>query len=94
MMEINRDLEFTFTAEDVNINEELWKRLMPSEFPKMFDIEYTTIVQVRKHRKKRINKKWLKKYGYKQVKVRSKGWKIRGYADDGTWEFVKDESEK
>ena len=24
-------------------------------------------VQARKHRKKRINKKWLKRYGYKQV---------------------------
>jgi gamma-glutamylcysteine synthetase len=83
--------EITFTVEGATINEELWKKLMPSEFPEMFDIEYTTIVQARKHRKKRINKKWLKKYGYKQVMVRSKGWKIRTYADDGTWEFVKDE---
>lgn len=83
--------EITFTVEGATINEDLWKALMPSEFPKMFDIEYTTIVQARKHRKKRINKKWLKKYGYKQVRVRSKGWKIRTYADDGTWEFVKDE---
>ena len=86
------DKEVTFTFESATINEELWKRLMPSEFPEMFDIEYPKIVQARKHRKKRINKKWLKKYGYKQVKVRSKGWKIRTYADDGTWEFVKDES--
>ena len=83
--------EVTFTFEGTTINEELWKSLMPSEFPEMFDIEYTTIVQARKHRKKRINKKWLKKYGYKQVKVRSKGWKIQCYTDDGTWEFVKDE---
>lgn len=83
--------EITFTVEDTTINEDLWKKLMLSEFPEMFDIEYTTIVQARKHRKKRINKKWLKKYGYKQVMVRSKGWKIRTYADDGTWEFVKDE---
>lgn len=82
--------EVTFTFEDTTINEDLLKKLT-SEFPEMFDIEYTKIVQARKHRKKRINKKWLKKYGYKQVKVRSKGWKIRTYADDGTWEFVKDE---
>jgi hypothetical protein len=87
MMEINRDIEFSFTVEDANINEDLLKKLM---FPEKFDIEYPKIVQARKHRKKRINKKWLKKYGYKQVKVRSKGWKIRTY-DDGTWEFVKDE---
>ena len=88
MMEINRDIEFSFTVEDANINEDLLKKLM---FPEKFDIEYPKIVQARKHRKKRINKKWLKKYGYKQVKVCSKGWKIRTYADDGTWEFVKDE---
>lgn len=86
--------EVTFTFEGTTINEDLWKALIPSEFPEMFDIEYTKVVQARKHRKKRINKKWLKKYGYKQVMVRSKGWKIRTYADDGTWEFVKDESEK
>ena len=85
------DKEVTFTFESATINEELWERLMPSEFPEMFDIEYPKIVQARKHRKKRINKKWLKKYGYKQIMVRSKGWKIRAYADDGTWEFVKDE---
>lgn len=85
------DKEVTFTFESATINEELWERLMPSEFPEMFDIEYPKIVQTRKHRKKRINKKWLKKYGYKQIMVRSKGWKIRTYADDGTWEFVKDE---
>jgi hypothetical protein len=81
--------EITFTVEGATINEELWKKLI--QFPEKFDIEYTKIVQARKHRKKRINKKWLKKYGYKQVKVRSKGWKIRTYADNGTWEFVKDE---
>ena len=80
--------EVTFTVEGATINEELWKKLI--QFPEKCDLEYTKIVQARKHRKKRINKKWLKKYGYKQVKVRSKGWKIRTY-DDGTWEFVKDE---
>lgn len=45
----------------------------------MFEVEYlygkriiitnmiTKDVQARKHRKKRINKKWLKRYGYKAV---------------------------
>ena len=32
------------------------------------EIEYLTVVQVRKHKKKRINKKWLKKYGLKALK--------------------------
>jgi hypothetical protein len=83
--------EITFTAEGATINEELWKKLI--QFPEKFDLEYMKTVQARKHRKKRTNKKWLKKYGYKQVMVRSKGWKVRTCADDGTWEFVKDESE-
>lgn len=41
-----------------------------SERPKGFFLEYDADVQVqaRKHRKKRINKKWLKRYGYKTVR--------------------------
>ena len=34
------------------------------------DIEWTEDVQIRKHRKKRINKKWLKRYGTKQITKR------------------------
>lgn len=50
----------------------------------------TKPVQRRKHKKKRINKKWLKKYGYKILVDRKNGWKIKSYAD-GTYEFVKGE---
>ena len=50
----------------------------------------TKPVQRRKHKKKRINKKWLKKYGYKILVNRKDGWKIKSYAD-GTYEFVKGE---
>lgn len=37
----------------------------------LFDITYASPrqVQVRKHKKKRINKKWAKRYGYKTVLV-------------------------
>ena len=37
----------------------------------IFDITYSSPrqVQVRKHKKKRINKKWAKRYGYKTVLV-------------------------
>lgn len=44
--------------------------------------------QNRIHKKKRINKKWAKRYGYKQVVVDSKGWKIKNNTD-GSIEFVK-----
>ena len=37
-----------------------------SESNPKFTIEYPRIKQVRKHKKKRINKKWLKRYGTKK----------------------------
>ena len=60
-----------------------------TQFPDAYDIQYSKVVPVRKHKKKRINKKWLKRYGYKSVVVESKGWKINCHID-GTVEFVKD----
>ncbi|WP_288682264.1 hypothetical protein [uncultured Eubacterium sp.] len=59
-----------------------------AQMPDPYDIQYVKIVQARKHKKKRINKKWLKRYGYKKVIVNSKGWNVKTYAD-GTVEFVK-----
>lgn len=44
-----------------------------TQIPDSYDIQYIKIVQARKHRKKRINKKWLKRYGYKKVIINSKG---------------------
>ena len=44
--------------------------------------------QARTHKKKRINKKWLKRYGYKQISVESKGWKMKADTD-GNVEFIK-----
>lgn len=37
------------------------------KMPDKYDIDYSIYVQVRKHKKKRINKKWAKRYGYKCV---------------------------
>lgn len=34
-----------------------------------WSVEYIKHVQARTHRKKRINKKWLKRYGYKSIPV-------------------------
>lgn len=42
-----------------------------------FSFSYTTKVQAKKHRKWRTNKKWLKRYGYKEVVVDSDGWSVK-----------------
>lgn len=41
--------------------------LMYMGFRIIADSRITKSEQARRHRKKRINKKWLKRYGYKQV---------------------------
>lgn len=38
----------------------------------------TKTVQARTHKKKRINKKWLKRYGYKEVQDDNKTYMIDG----------------
>jgi hypothetical protein len=47
----------------------------PFEPTKTFNIDYNLpiLVQARWHKKKRINKKWLKRYGMKQDTVKMKG---------------------
>ena len=59
-----------------------------SNMPDAYDIQYIKIVQARKHKKRRINKKWLKKYGVKQILVESKGWKVKTDTE-GNVEFIK-----
>ena len=38
----------------------------------------TKTVQARTHKKKRINKKWLKRYGYKEIQNENKTYMIDG----------------
>ena len=59
-----------------------------SNMPDAYDVQFIKFVQSRKHKKKRINKKWLKRYGYKQISVESKGWKVKTDTD-GNVEFIK-----
>lgn len=92
ILSFNHDPSYTITFgidEPINI-EELYKVLGvdTSNMPDAYDIQYIKIVQVRKHKKRRINKKWAKRYGYKQIVVDSKGWKIKNNTD-GSIEFVK-----
>ena len=59
-----------------------------SNMPDAYDIQFIKFVQARKHKKRRINKKWLKRYGYKQITVESKGWKMKTDTN-GNVEFIK-----
>lgn len=84
--EYNMSVDF---GEDIDTNE-LHKILGidTSNMPDAYDIQFVKFVQARKHKKRRINKKWLKRYGYKQMIVESKGWKVKADTD-GYVEFIK-----
>lgn len=60
-----------------------------ANFPDAYDISTIEFIQSKKHKKKRINKKWLKKYGVKQVTCIKKGWKVQNYCDN-IFELVED----
>ena len=86
----NPTYEFTFNADKPIDTEEFYKMLGVdmANMPDAYDIQFVKFVQARKHKKRRINKKWLKRYGYKQMIVKSKGWKIKSDTD-GNIEFIK-----
>lgn len=52
-----------------------------SDLPDAYDVQFVKVVQARKHKKKRINKKWKKRYGYKLITVTCKGWQMESFAD-------------
>lgn len=82
--------EMTFNS-DKPIDVEEFYRVLGidiANMPDAYDIQFVKFVQARKHKKRRINKKWLKRYGYKQMLVESKGWKIKRDTN-GNIEFVK-----
>lgn len=54
------------------MNKKLW--IKDNVFLNGIDIIVTTkYIQNRKHKKKRINKKWAKKYGYSEINVQQDG---------------------
>ena len=62
----NNSMSCELTFDNSYINEELLDKMTtvdPSKCAFVTSIPYA--VQVRKHKKKRINKKWAKKYGYR-----------------------------
>ncbi len=80
----NMSMEINLT-EMVDIN--LLNKLIKSNDDR-YDIEFVQRIQKCKHKKKRINKKWLKKYGYINITAQAKGLFIKK-ACDGNIEFVK-----
>lgn len=82
--------EATFACENAVINENLLSKLFLPEKSNTFGLQYTAMVQARRHRKKRINKKWLKRYGYKPMQMTSSGWRIDTYnTQTGEIELIK-----
>lgn len=81
-----------FDMNNLMSTEEFYKTIGidSTKLPDAYDIQFLKIVQARKHKKRRINKKWSKKYGVKTVLVKAKGWKIN-HNIDGTVEFIKGE---
>ena len=53
-----------------------------------YDVQFIKFVQYRKNKKRRRNKKWLKRYGYKKMIVESKGWNVKTDTY-GNVEFIK-----
>jgi hypothetical protein len=66
--EKQRSVSFNINIIDDNLKEVI---LNPDNFDKTYDMEIIKSVpvqvQAKVHRSKRINKKWLKKYGYKTI---------------------------
>lgn len=65
---LSANAEFTMEAE---IDGDAFAKLFgfPMAAGKKFTVEYSEpiLVQARRHKKKRINKKWRKRYGYKVI---------------------------
>ena len=80
LKELMKPFEYTFTMSD--INPEIMQILFGNnDTPPTYDIEYEVVKQVRRHRKKRINKKWLKRYGTISERRRLEGYQMIEYPD-------------
>lgn len=84
--------ETTLSFTNITNKEDLFEVLEvdTSNVPDAYSILLTKPIQRRRHKKKRINKKWVKKYGYKLLVDLKDDWRIKSYKD-GTYEFVKGE---
>ena len=60
------------------------------EFTMQFDVSY----QARRHRKKRINKKWLKRYGLKHQTITSEGWSLISNEENSLVEMIREKKDE
>lgn len=84
--------EATLSIKNANINYDSLHKILEmdtSAKPDSYSFQLYVMVQARKHKKKRINKKWLKRYGYKPTVVKSDNWNIREDIENGRYDFVK-----
>ena len=82
------NLNGTFEVDNSMFDNKLFDELFaPILSNTSFDITYTKSVQVRKHRKKRINKKWAKRYGFRPVQETIKDLKLKSI-DGEVYEFI------
>lgn len=89
---LTKTASFTFEGESA-INESLLNELagLPTNPQPTFYMEHegTRLEQIRKHKKKRINKKWAKRYGYREVPCRYRYGRCH-ISEDATDEIVVD----
>lgn len=89
---LTRTYSASMECEMTNVNWELFNNLF--EFNGKFNMEYFVpiMVQARWHKKPRIRKKWLKRYGMKpdEVKCRANATAGEYHTDDGSFDFESD----
>lgn len=80
-MNINHTQSFEGTFENTKLNEDLFNQLIATQPEATYDLYCTVLVQARKHKKKRINKKWRKRYGFKEKQICIPGVKLESCID-------------
>lgn len=89
-LSLKQNRSASFSCENSCFNLELLDKHFNTFTPKEFDLECDRyiMIQARWHKKKRVNKKWLKRYGMKldTVKVIYKSSELT-YLPDGEFEF-------
>lgn len=89
-LSLKQNRSASFTCDNSCFDAELLNKYFNISTPKEFDLEYNRniMIQARWHKKKRINKKWLKRYGMKPdtIKVIYKSSELT-YLPDGEFEF-------
>ena len=82
----NRDREITFEFNTDCVNTDLFNTLCGdsenNESKAELCLCFSTMVQNRKHKKKRINKKWAKRYGFREVQTKIVG-NMKTTSNDG-----------